>query len=104
MFTVAACSSAVHGPAAPADLGLLPPRCIGCRGLSGGGLDLCLCPRCRSEILAAPLAPLPLPGLDEVLAVTPYAGAALGVVASLKGGAVPAAAEVAAELIAEALG
>ncbi len=82
------------------EAGAASPRCLACRRLSGRGHDQRLCSRCR-QALATPAEPDKIAGIDRASAVTPYAGAAIGLVAALKAGAIPAAAETAAELCAE---
>lgn len=92
-------------PFACSPLSLLsPPRCLACRRLAPGPLELRLCSRCRARLAVPPPAGAPIAGLDEWLAVADYRGPAMGLIAALKSGAAPAAAETIAELIAEALG
>lgn len=81
---------------------LAPPRCCACSRLAGGELSERLCDRCRRLLAAGGSEGEPPPGVDELTALTPYAGPAVGLVAALKSGR-PGAAETAAELLAERL-
>jgi predicted amidophosphoribosyltransferase len=79
-----------------------PPRCLACRALlAGPPLAEGLCGRCRVRLAAATPQPPPPAGIHRLVAATSYRGPALGLVASLKSAAIPAAACTAAELIAE---
>lgn len=79
---------------------LAPPRCLACRRPAGGG-ELALCHDCRAGLGRPPAPRRPVPGLDSLTAATEYEGAAIGLVGALKRNGIPAAAETAAELIAE---
>jgi predicted amidophosphoribosyltransferase len=81
---------------------LAPPRCLACRRLVAGELSENLCHRCRRSLGAGPVAGEGVEGILSLTAAAPYAGPALGLVGALKAGA-PAAAETAAELLAECL-
>jgi predicted amidophosphoribosyltransferase len=79
-----------------------PPRCLACRRLVAGELSEHLCHRCRRLLGAGPIAGGEVEGIGSLTAAAAYAGPALGLVGALKSG-VPAAAETAAELLAECL-
>lgn len=83
---------------------LAPPRCLGCGALVVARLHERLCDRCRVELAAGPLRPGPVEGVASTVAATAYRGPAVRIVAALKSGAKPAAAETMAELLTEALG
>jgi predicted amidophosphoribosyltransferase len=85
-------------------LGLLaPPRCLACGELAVGGRDQRLCSGCRLTLAAGPLCSEPIDGLAETRSAVPYSGPAVPLLARLKSGAAPAAAETMAELLTEAL-
>jgi predicted amidophosphoribosyltransferase len=80
---------------------LVPPRCLACRRLTVERHDQGLCPICRERLATPPPSPEPIPGIRRLLAVTAYDGVARPLVAAIKSGSLPAAAETAAELCAE---
>lgn len=81
---------------------LAPPRCLACRRLVDGELSEHLCHRCRRLLGTGPIPGEGVEGIRSLTAAAPYTGPALGLIAALKSG-VPAAAETAAELLAECL-
>ena len=81
-----------------------PPRCLGCGVLAVTRLHERLCDACRVELAAGSLRPCPVEGVAATIAATAYRGPAIRIVAALKSGAKPAAAETMAELLTEALG
>jgi predicted amidophosphoribosyltransferase len=83
---------------------LAPPRCLGCGALVAARLHERLCDACRVELAPGSLRAAPVEGVASTLAATAYRGPAVRIVAALKSGAKPAAAETMAELLAEALG
>lgn len=78
---------------------LVPPRCLACRRLTGQVGSGRLCHRCRIELERGAVEAPPLAPLHHLFVACRYEGAALRLVGALKRAAVPAAAEVAAELI-----
>lgn len=83
---------------------LVPPRCLACRRLAPGPLELGICGSCRIRLESGSgAAERAVEGLDELVCATRYEGPALGLVAALKGGATPLAARAAAELIVAAM-
>jgi predicted amidophosphoribosyltransferase len=76
---------------------------LGCGALVAGGLHERLCDVCRVMLAAGSPQAVPVEGVSSTLAATVYRGPAVRIVATLKSGAKPAAAETMAELLAEAL-
>lgn len=79
---------------------LAPPRCLACRGLAGEASCGGLCDPCRIKLEGGAPAVRPPAGLARLYAACAYEGPARGLVGTLKGRGVPAAAGIAAELLA----
>ncbi len=82
---------------------IAPPRCPACRARAPLEPGAGICSRCRAALAAWAPRIVPLSGAGHALAAVRYLPPATGLVAALKSGRIPAAAAVAAELIAEAL-
>lgn len=93
-----------HAAAALRDL-LAPPRCPACRGAATLAAAGGLCDRCAGALSQARPRALVLGSQRrlDVLAAVPYVSPATGLVAALKSGRVPGAADLMAELMAAAL-